>query len=158
MTLILQTFKTSLIPNHKSYRADILRECSLPTLTCHVSHVMCLVSCVIFHLIFFFKLFLSKWILLLVEGLLSMGLPCLVSSLRSWNINLALSFWIYHCYSGIIYISCIVLNHLVQVPSLSSVSVKYEILVNDNQLLRACRRPWTTCAKCVTTPSLAPVN
>ena len=33
-------FKILSIPNHKSWEADILRECSPPTM-CHMSHVKC---------------------------------------------------------------------------------------------------------------------
>ena len=48
--LFLQTFKTSINPNRKIWRADILRECLPPTIchmscvTCHVSGVRCQVS------------------------------------------------------------------------------------------------------------------
>ena len=38
--LFLQIFKTSVHPNRKSQRAEILRECSSPT-TCHISGVRC---------------------------------------------------------------------------------------------------------------------
>ena len=50
--ILFRIFKTLSIPNRKRWRADILRECSPPTMcqisrvTCQVSGVMCQVSCV----------------------------------------------------------------------------------------------------------------
>ena len=47
--------KTLYIPRRKSLGAELLRECSPPTMcqishiTCHLSHVMCHVSCVTRH-------------------------------------------------------------------------------------------------------------
>ena len=38
-------FKVLSIPNHKSWGAELLRECSPPTM-CHMSRVICHVSCV----------------------------------------------------------------------------------------------------------------
>ena len=60
--LFYNIFNVLLIPNHKSWGAEILRECSPPTMchmshdTCHVSHVRCHVSgvtCHVSHVRFF---------------------------------------------------------------------------------------------------------
>ena len=62
-------FKTVLIPNRKSCRAEILRQWSPPTM-CHVSHVNCHVSdvtCRIF-LLLFLSFHLDKVVQLVEEG------------------------------------------------------------------------------------------
>ena len=70
--------------NHKSYRAEISRECS-PRTMWHMSCVMCNMSCVTCQchmscvrtkniiIIIIYILIITKWWRLLFEGLLSMG-------------------------------------------------------------------------------------
>ena len=72
-------FKVLSIPNHKSWGAEILRECSPPTMChmsrviCHVSGVTCQVSRVTCNFIIIILFFLTQWWSLSGEGLLSTG-------------------------------------------------------------------------------------
>ena len=78
---MFRIFTTLSIPNRKSSRADILRECSPPTM-CHMSCVMCPNSCVMCHVsLIRFQVGGDKIIELVGEGLLSTG-PTLSSSWR----------------------------------------------------------------------------
>ena len=87
LILLYRILKTLCIPNWKSWWAEVLKECSPPTMCymslvtfhvsgrCHISCVRCQVSgvTIIFVIIIFKFIFSAKWWGLSWEGLLSTG-------------------------------------------------------------------------------------
>ena len=77
--LLIKIFKTLFIPNRKSWEAEVLKECSPPTMchmtyaTCHMSWVMCIFIFIFCKQILTLNFFWTKRLSWLLEGLLSMG-------------------------------------------------------------------------------------
>ena len=99
VTLFLPIFKTSLLPNRKSYADELLREWSPPTtfhmsrvtchmsfITCHVSHVMCHMSS--FFFLFFFRSGSTYWWRVCYQR----GLPFLIYLSMSKKLSIHLIF------------------------------------------------------------------